>query len=50
MVPTSTTVVTPSSDRVGSLALVPNHGHSVNVDVVPPAAPFEFAPHMDKGK
>ena len=34
VVPTSAIVVNLSSDEVGSLAPVPNHGHSVNEDPV----------------
>ena len=50
LVPTSIIVVTSQSDGVGSLAPVPSRGHSVNVDVVPPAALLESAPRMDKRK
>ena len=50
VVPTSTTIMNPSSDEVGSLAPVPSHGHSVNKDVVTPTEPLEPVPQMDKGK
>ena len=44
MVPTPTIVVNPLFDEAGSLALVPNHGHSVNEDPVTLVEPFELAP------
>ena len=46
----SATAVTLSSDRAGSLASAPNHGHSVNENVVPLVEPLEPAPQMEKGK
>ena len=40
----------PLSDEAGSLAPVPSHGHSVNVEAITHVEPLEPAPWMDKGK
>ena len=45
-----TAIVTPSSGGAALLAPVPNHGHRVHEDVVPPVESLELAPRMDKGK
>ena len=50
VVPTFAAIVTPSSNRAGSLALVPIYCHSENEDVVPPIESLEPIPWMDKGK
>ena len=44
------TVVSPSPDGVGSLALIPSYGHCVNEDADPLPESLEPAPRMDKGK
>ena len=44
VVPIFPAAVAPSSDGAGSLVPIPNHGHSVNKDVVPPMRPLDPAP------
>ena len=44
MVPIPTVVVNPLFDEAGSLAPIPNHGHSVNEDPITLVEPFKHAP------
>ena len=50
MVPTPTAAVNLLLDEVGSLVLVPSHGHSVNEDPATSVEPFELAPGMERRK